>query len=110
MRLEQVFAANVRHYRRAKKLKQRQLAELLGLGRKAISDYEVSRTKPDFETIEKIAAALDIPAAALFGIGAGFVPAGQRGKAIHRINATLSRLSDAQLAKAAKMLEVFAGS
>jgi len=95
------FAANVRQYRRAKETQAMAIAELVGVGTKAISDYEVSRTEPAFDMIEKIANALEIPAAALFGIGAGFIPAGPRGKALHRINATLSRLNDAQLTRAA---------
>jgi len=110
LRLEKTFAVNLRQYRKAKSLKQWQLAERVGLGEKAISDYEVGRTIPAFETIDKLADALDIPAAALFGAGVTIVPSGPRGKLLHRINATLSRLNETQLARAAKMLEAFAGS
>ena len=109
MRLQKIFASNVRQYRKAKKLRQWQLAELIGVGTKAISDYEVCRTVPSLETIEKIAKALDVPEAALFGGGWAATPTGSRGNLVLRINTTLSRMNETQLARAAKMLEAFAG-
>ncbi|MEJ1969244.1 MAG: helix-turn-helix transcriptional regulator [Rhizomicrobium sp.] len=109
MQLAQIFAANLRQYRRAKKLKQWQLAELVDLGTKAISDYEVGRTEPSFEIIARLAQALDIAPAALFGVGIGMTLSNQRGKFMNRINSALSRLNEDELTRAAKMLEAFAG-
>jgi len=109
VRLEKAFAVNLRQFRKAKGLKQWQLAELVELGPKAISDYEVGRTIPSFETIHKLAGALGIPPAALFGGGMAIVPSGPRMNLLHRINATLSSLNEAQLVRVAKMLEAFAG-
>jgi len=76
------------------------MAELVGVGTKAISDYEVSRTEPAFDMIEKIANALESLPPPCSESERGFIPAGPRGKALHRINATLSRLNDAQLTRA----------
>jgi hypothetical protein len=43
-------------------------------------------------------------------VGADSLPKGDRGKLLRQISATLSKLNEAQLARAAKMLSVFAGS
>ena len=110
MHLRQIVSVNVRQFRKAKGFTQAKLAEEIGTSVKSVSDYEVGRIAPSYDVIEKIAAALDIPEPALFGIGVSVVPSGPRGKLLHRINATLSRMNEAQLARATKMLEAFAGS
>ena len=110
MDIRQIVSANLRQYRKAKGLNQQQLAELIDTTTKTVSDYEVGRTSPSYETIERIAVALEIPESALFGIGVTVIPAGPRGKLLHQINTTLSRMNEAQLARAAKMLEAFSGS
>jgi transcriptional regulator with XRE-family HTH domain len=110
MDIRQIVSANLRQYRKAKSLNQRELADLIDTTTKTVSDYEVGRTTPSYDTIERIAAALEIPEAALFGVGVSIVPSGPRGNLLHRINATLSRMNEAQLARAAKMLDAFAGS
>jgi DNA-binding XRE family transcriptional regulator len=74
-----------------------------------IGTIERGSAAASFETAARIARALDIPSAALFALGGDAMPKGDRGRLLQRINATLSRMNEAQLAKAAKMLEAFAG-
>jgi len=105
-----LFGANVRHQRRAKGWPQDRLAAAANVSSQTVGMIERGLAAASFETAARIARALDIPSAALFAVGAGDMPKGDRGKLLHRINATLSRMNEGQLAKAAKMLEVFAGS
>jgi transcriptional regulator with XRE-family HTH domain len=109
MNLRRVLGANVRQFRKVKGLAQDELAGLIDLATKTVSDYEVGRVALSYETIGRLAGALGVPEAAFFGVGASTSPAGPRGKLLHRINATLSRMNDTQLARAAKMLEMFTG-
>lgn len=51
---------NIRKYRRAKNLTQKQLGELLGLSNTYLSDMELDRTNPSIKTLKKVAHALEI--------------------------------------------------
>jgi transcriptional regulator with XRE-family HTH domain len=107
--LKQAFGARVRHHRRAKGMTQEELAERLDLSMETIGKIERGVAAPSFETAERIAEALNLPPLALFGIGKETMPRGERGRLLGRINATLSRMNDEQLARAARIMEAFAG-
>jgi transcriptional regulator with XRE-family HTH domain len=107
MNIRQIVSANLRQHRKAKGLNQQELADRIEKSAKSVSDYEVGRTTPSYDTIEKIARALDIPEAALFAVGVSIFPSGPRGKLLHRINAALAGMNDAELARAARMIEAF---
>ncbi len=102
--LNEVFGSNLRHQRKAKKLKQPALAERVNLSTEMISKIERGIAAPSFATVEKIADALEIPVVALFGIGLVTVTEGERGHLLQKIHTTLSRMNSDQLARANKML------
>lgn len=108
MELQRLFGANVRHHRKAKGWTLEQLAGRIGVSRETIGKIERGVAAPLFETAEKIAAALDVPAPVLFG--ASTTPGtGERARILTEINGTLSRMNDDQLGRAAKMLRAFLG-
>ncbi|MGY6570567.1 MAG: helix-turn-helix domain-containing protein [Salinarimonas sp.] len=108
MELQRLFGANVRHHRKAKGWTLEQLAGRIGVSRETIGKIERGVAAPLFETSEKIAAALDVPAPVLFG--ANTPPGtGERARLLTEINGTLSRMNDDQLGRAAKMLKAFMG-
>lgn len=108
MELQQLFGANVRHQRKAKGWTLEQLSELVGVSQETIGKIERGQSAPLFDTAEKIAAALDVPAPSLFGIGTA-PGSGERARLLNEIHATLSKLNEDQLARAAKMLKAFIG-
>jgi transcriptional regulator with XRE-family HTH domain len=108
--LKQTFGVQVRHHRKAQRLTQDELAERVDVARETIGNIERGVAAPSFETAERIAAALDLPASVLFGVAEKSAPRGKRGRQLARINRTLSNLNDEQLLRVAKMLEAFAGT
>jgi len=102
--LTETLGANVRHYRKARGLSQEQFAAAAGLSPAMMGKIERGETMPSFDSVEKIAAALDVPEAALFATGPMTVPTGERGRLLQRINIQLSKLNNNDLARAAKML------
>jgi len=102
--LTKTFGANVRHYRKARRLNQEQFAAAAGLSPGMMGKIERGETTPSFDSVEKIAAALDVPEAVLFTAGTMTVPTGERGRLLQRINIQLSKLNNNDLARAAKML------
>ncbi len=108
--LQQTFGANVRHHRKAKGWTQDQLGERVGVTLETIGKIERGVVPPSFDTAERIAKALGASPLALFANAADTLHKGERGKLLRSINTILSRFNDAQLAKAAKMLEAFVGS
>lgn len=61
-----LLGARIKELRRAKKLSQEQLAEIISLDPKFISRIEVGRSSPSLETIENIARALGVEIRDLF--------------------------------------------
>lgn len=110
MELQQTFGANVRHHRKAKGWTQDQLAERVGVTIETIGKVERGAVPPSFDTAERIAKALGISPLALFSTALETLHKGERGKLLRAMNITLARFNEAQLARAAKMLEAFAGS
>jgi transcriptional regulator with XRE-family HTH domain len=103
--LKATFGANVRHYRQAKDLKQHELAEAIDKTTGMVGKIERGQTGPSFNTVEKIAAALDVPEVVLFATTPMSVPTGERGKLLQRIHVQLAKLNNAELARAVKMLK-----
>lgn len=109
MDLKQAFGTNVRHHRRAADITQERLAELVEVSIETIGKIERGVAAPSFDTVERIAAALGLPALALFGSGHEATPKGERGKLLGRIHATIADTNEAQMARAANMLDAFMG-
>lgn len=109
MELRQVFGAGVRHHRRAQGMTQERLATLVDLSIETIGKIERGSAAPSFDTVERIASALNLPPVALFGVGDDALPKGERGKLLRRIQQTLADMNDEQMARAANMLSAFMG-
>jgi transcriptional regulator with XRE-family HTH domain len=103
--LRETFGANVRNCRKNRKLKQRQLAEAIDATSGFVGQIERGESAPSFDTIEQIAAALDVPEVVLFATTPMSVPTGERGKLLQRIHVQLAKLNNAELARAVKMLK-----
>ena len=108
MELKQLFGANVRHHRKAKGWTLERLSDGVGVSQETIGKIERGQSAPLFDTAEKIAAALDVPAPALFGMNTA-PGSGERARLLTEVHATLSKLNEDQLARAAKMLKAFVG-
>lgn len=106
MTLKEVFGANVRQYRKSRKITQAQLAEMTDLSLDMISRIERGVTGPSFTTIEKLTSVLEVPEIALFSSSILTFPHGERGKLLQKINANLSKMNEKELAVAANMLRV----
>lgn len=65
MELRRIFAHNLQRVRREKGLSQEELAHRAGLERSYVGKLENARFSVSLDTIEKIAQALETPAAAL---------------------------------------------
>lgn len=66
-----MFGKSIRFYRLQMGLSQESLAEMIGVQKMAISNYEKDKRTPNAETIEKICQALKIPVAKLLGFQDG---------------------------------------
>lgn len=108
MELQRLFGANVRHHRRAKGWTLEHLAGQVGVSRETIGKIERGKAAPLFETAEKIAQALDVPAPTLFGADS-LSGMSERARLLTEINGTLSRMNEDQLGRVAKMLKAFVG-
>ena len=87
--LEQAIAAQVRHHRVARGLSGGELATRAGISKAMLSKIEHSRTSCSLTTLARLAAALDVPATALFrgadtGREAVFTASGQGARIVAR--------------------------
>ena len=106
MNLKEVFGSNIRQYRKSLKITQEEFAAKSDLSVDMISRVERGVTGPSFNTIDKMAEILEVPVIALFSSGTLTLPQGERGEILKRINLTLSKMNEEELAKAANMLQV----
>ena len=90
--------------RREPDLSQEEFADAAELSVAMMGKIERGEAAPSFDSVEKIAAALDVPEAVLFSAGTMTVPTGERGRLLQRINIQLSKLNNNELSRAAKML------
>ncbi|MBO8129837.1 MAG: helix-turn-helix transcriptional regulator [Peptococcaceae bacterium] len=65
------MSVQLKKIRIEKGLSQVKLARISGVAQSSISEIESGKTKPIITTLEKLAAALDVPVAALLGDGEG---------------------------------------
>jgi transcriptional regulator with XRE-family HTH domain len=63
------FGKQLRRLRRSKDLTQEQLADNVGVSTEFISNIERGRNAPSFETLERLAGALNVPISVLFEFG-----------------------------------------
>ena len=64
-----IFAERLRNLRLEKKVKQKELRQILGLkSRSAITNYEKNNREPDYETLVKIAEYFDVSTDFLLGV------------------------------------------
>lgn len=66
MNINEIFAYNLKKYRKSKNLSQEELGYMCNLHRTYISSLEVCKKSPSFKTIEIIAKILDIKISDLF--------------------------------------------
>lgn len=58
--MKEIIAGNLVHYRKGLRLSQEELAEIAGVTRQSINNYENARTLPDSKTLSALARALDV--------------------------------------------------
>ncbi|WP_449410507.1 helix-turn-helix domain-containing protein [Methylobacterium komagatae] len=104
MSLAVIFGANLRHHRKGRHLTQAGLAERVGLSTEMISKMERGIAAPSMVTIERLADILDVPAVAFFGVGTVLTHDSERSRLLGKVHTRLSRLNEAQLARANRML------
>jgi transcriptional regulator with XRE-family HTH domain len=107
--LYQALGAHIRHHRRGQDITQEALAARVNLPVEIIGKIERGTTASSFDTVEKIATALLLPPLALFGVGEEAIPSGERGRLLGLITTILAGMNEEQMARAAKMLEIFKG-
>lgn len=64
---DMTMGEKIKSARMAKKLTQRQLADLIDVKHNSISDWESDKHAPDIDTLEKICRALDVTSTYLMG-------------------------------------------
>ena len=64
-----MLGENIRHFRKAKGLRQEELAERVHVVRQTVSKWENGLSVPDAEQLRDLAAVLDVPVSALLGLG-----------------------------------------
>lgn len=80
----------IRHFRMEKKLTQKQLGDLCGMADSAIRRYESGRGNPTEKTLNKIASALGIPVASLYGTEEILEKTVRFAEAVAKMHATLT--------------------
>ena len=66
--MEQTIGAKIRELRKARGLTQKELGERAGIAEPTIRRYELGKLNPKFETVQKIAKALNVPEAFFYPI------------------------------------------
>lgn len=64
---ENTIGNNIKRIRKAKKITQKELGEMLGVSQSAINQFENNRSTPKTQTLEKIAQALNVSVSTLMG-------------------------------------------
>ncbi|WP_343699461.1 helix-turn-helix transcriptional regulator [Caulobacter sp.] len=102
--LAKQFGALVRHHRKLAKLSQAQLAEKTDRQPSAIKNIEAGKSAPSFDTLARLAKALDVSARDFFELGA-FAAEDGRDDALVDIIGVLSGLPQRELASMKVLIE-----
>lgn len=62
-----MYGRVIKYYRNLRGLTQAELASLVNVSEKTISSWEVNRTEPNMEAVERLSMALDVPKSELVG-------------------------------------------
>src|ERR1700752_5285117 len=104
------FGRRLAALRRQKGLSQRELAERLDTTQKTVDYYERRAVNPTLDLVERVAAALEVPAAELIGDGAAPMrlskKAGPTGK-VQKVFEDVSRLPRRQQEKIVEFVSAF---
>ncbi len=102
---KELLGARIKELRKAKKLSQEELAELVGIEPRHMSRIEVGKSYPSLDRLERIAKALDVELRDFFD----FAHLEARPVNVEQINGMLMTMSDEDLKKIARILKVFVG-
>ncbi len=100
---KKLLGQKIKYFRKAKKLTQEQLAELVGMEPNSISIIESGRNFPTLNSLEKIAKALDIELNILFRYNSNKT----NSEIIDNINSELNKLNNDKLEKVLLFIEDF---
>ena len=67
------FADRLKHFRKQKHLTQKDISLATGIAEPTIRKYEAGKLNPKFETVQKFAAALEVPVSDLWGLKLGWI-------------------------------------
>jgi len=102
-KLEEQFGALVRHHRKRAGLSQAQLAERIDRQTNAVQRLESGEAAPTFDTVVRLAEALDVDVRDLFGVE-GYAARANRDDPLNAIFKQLIGLSDADLSKVSELV------
>ena len=100
---KKLLGQKIKYFRKAKKLTQEQLAQLVGMEPNSISIIESGRNFPTLNSLEKIAKALDIELNILFRYNSNKT----NSEIIDNINSELNKLNNDKLEKVLLFIEDF---
>lgn len=100
---KKLLGQRIKYFRKAKKLTQEQLAEIVSMEPNSISIIESGRNFPTLNSLEKIAKALDIELNILFRYNSNKT----NSEIINNINSELTKLNNEKLEKVLLFIEDF---
>lgn len=100
---KKLLGQRIKYFRKAKKLTQEQLAEIVSMEPNSISIIESGRNFPTLNSLEKIAKALDVELNILFRYNANKT----NNEIINNINLELTKLNNEKLEKVLLFIEDF---
>ena len=104
-RTKELLGARIKELRKAKKLSQEELAELVGIEPRHMSRIEVGNSYPSLDRLERIAKALDEDIRDFFD----FAHLEARPVNVEQVNGMLKEMSDEDLKKIARIVKIFVG-
>lgn len=100
------IGSEIKHYRKAKGLTQKQLGTLLGSTQQMIAQYESGKHIPKVDTVNKIAKALDVDPFSLYSFDMASEVLSKHGEKGNRINNLFHQLNDTGQDKAIEQVEM----